>query len=820
VADRGALGPGDSELLEVVRELEARFDQTRAALHREHDARVRRSRAYADIAALVGSAAGAETIEELITGITEVAIEHIADLASVVLLDEVEHAIGVAQVSYRDPAGQAMLREALAGLRFESPLGVIGQAIGAGEAMVEVAGPLHPTLPGLTADFNARFPMGQRQIYAMRGPDGPVGALVLMRDAGAEPFSAGDRDLAMVLASRAAMAVRNVRLEAGRRAAEALVERRLAQQAAVAQLGTLALSGAPLADVADRCRKLVETTLGVVQCGVLVDDGHPEGLLLMAVSAPFAPRTDGYRYATDPGLQAVLDEEGSILAPDLSVETRFSPNRLMLDRGIRSMAATKIEPRRAANGVLSAASLAVADFAVEDLTFMEAMANVLASAIDAKAALDDLRHNALHDALTGLPNRLLVLDRLQLALEQAHAGGTQVAVLACDLDRFKVVNDGLGHAVGDEVLRLVADRLRLEVRPGDTVGRFGGDEFILVCPDVAEIDAVVAIADRLGGAFRQPLEVRGTELFVTSSIGIAFGDDVGLDAAADLLRDADAAMYRAKDRGRARYELFDDAMRDRASSRLRTELELRQALERDELVLHYQPVLDLATDAVVGVEALVRWQHPTRGLLPPDHFLGVANESGLIPELGAWVLGRAAKQAAAWDVSLGRAWWVAINLAPRQLVDPLLVGRIDACLGGSGVDPSSLRVEITEEALIEDSGHAAAVLTALRDRGIGISVDDFGTGYSSLAYLKRLPVDALKLDRGFVAGVGEDGDDRVIAAAVVGMAQALGLRVVAEGVETEEQLHVLRAMGCDQAQGYLFARPMPADELEAWLVAR
>jgi EAL domain-containing protein (putative c-di-GMP-specific phosphodiesterase class I) len=341
-----------------------------------------------------------------------------------------------------------------------------------------------------------------------------------------------------------------------------------------------------------------------------------------------------------------------------------------------------------------------------------------------------------------------------------------------------------------------------------------------VCPDVAETSAVVAIADRLGDALRQPLEVLGTQLVVTCSIGIAFGHQVGLNAAADLLRDADAAMYRAKDRGRARFELFDDAMRHRASSRLRIELDLRRALEREELVLHYQPVLDLATDTVVGVEALVRWHHPTRGLLRPAEFLGVANESGLLPELGAWVLGEAASQAATWDEALGRAWWVAVNLAPRQLVDPLLLGRIDSCLTSSGIDPSSLRVEITEEALIEDSGHAAAVLTALRARGIGISVDDFGTGYSSLAYLKRLPVDALKLDRGFVGGVGEEGDDLVIAAAVVVMAQALGMRVVAEGVETEEQLHVLRAMGCDQAQGYLFAHPLPADELEAWLAAR
>jgi diguanylate cyclase (GGDEF)-like protein len=698
---------------------------------------------------------------------------------------------------------------------------VIGDAIAGGVPLLGVDGPLHPGLGGLLSGYNPRDGVGQRHIFPMQSPDGPVGALIVMRVEGAEPFARDDQDLAMVLASRAGLAVRNVRLQAERRAAQAIIERRLAQQAAVAHLGTLALTGAPLEELADHCRKLVESTLGVAHCGVLVDDGHPDGLLLLAVSEPFASHAGSFRFPPDPGLLAVFDTEGSILVPDLREEDRYTPSPLMVELGNRSMVATRIEPRTGGTGVLSASSTRLADFAVEDLAFMEAMANVLASAIDAKSALDDLRHNALHDALTGLPNRVLVLDRLGVALEQATARGSQVAVLACDLDRFKVVNDGLGHAAGDEVLRVVAERLRLQVRPGDTVGRFGGDEFIVVCPDIADVDAVVAIAERLGGALSQPMPLLATELVVTGSIGIAFGEGVGAAAAAELLRDADAAMYRAKDRGRARYELFDNAMRTRASVRLRVESELRQGIERGELVLHYQPVIELAGDTVVGVEALVRWNHATRGLLEPADFLPVASECGLLPDLGAWVLATAARQAAAWQrAHPERPWWVAVNLAPRQLVDPQLLQRVDAAIASADVDPACLRVELTEEALIEDAAHAADVLGALRARGIGISVDDFGTGYSSLAYLKRLPVDAVKLDRGFVAGVGEDGDDMVIAAAVIVMAQALGLHVVAEGVETEQQLHVLRAMGCDQAQGYLFARPLPVAELEVWLAAR
>ncbi len=346
------------------------------------------------------------------------------------------------------------------------------------------------------------------------------------------------------------------------------LERRVAQQAAVAELGTMALRGAPLEDLAEHCRKLVETTLDVAHCGVLVDDGHPDGLLLMACSERFAPPAGGYRHVTDPALVAIFEADGSVLVSDVTLEQRFAPNPRMIELGIRSMAAAPIEPRTGTNGVLSAGDDAIGAFGADDLTFLEAMANVIASAIDAKRALDDLRHDALHDPLTGLPNRVLLLDRLELALEQAAPRGTQVAVLLCDVDHFKVVNDGLGHAAGDEALRIVAERLRAQVRPGDTVGRFGGDEFVVVCPDVSEIESVIAIAERLGTAFAEPMRLLGTDLVVTASIGIAVGGRVGADAAADLLRDADAAMYRAKDHGRARHELFDEATRDQSRWRI------------------------------------------------------------------------------------------------------------------------------------------------------------------------------------------------------------------------------------------------------------
>ena len=802
------------------RDVADRLDEATHAPQREHAELTRRGAAMADLAALVTST---DDLDSLIEGIDELAIRHLSPVAGVVLVGEGGRTIRLADIAHRDPELQVLLRSALSNLGAGDldVAGVLGDVIATGVERVNFEGPIHPALPPLTAGVSERFPLGPRLVMPMRAPREPVGALVLIRGAGDDEFSSADVDLAALLASRTALALRNAQLDVQRRQAEATTTRRAAQQAAVAELGTMALQGGPLEDLADHCRKLVQATLEAAHCGVLVDDGHPEGLLLMAVSERSSPQVGGHRRATDPALQAVFDADGSILVPDLTTEERFAPNRALIRLGIRSLAAARIEPRSGANGVLSAGAYELDHFRADDLTFLEAMANVLASAIDAKQALDDLRHNAMHDALTGLPNRVLLLDRLDLALEQASGRGTRVAVLICDVDRFKVVNDGLGHAAGDEVLRAVAERLKAQVRPGDTVGRFGGDEFVVVCPDVSEMESVIAIAERLGTAFAEPMRVLGTDLVATASIGIAVGNKVGPDAAAGLLRDADAAMYRAKDRGRARYEMFDDAMRARAGARLRTETELRRGLEQDELVLHYQPVLQTTDGAVVGVEALVRWRHPTRGLLEPVDFVGIAGESGLAIDLGAWAFEQAAFQAASWAQGgqLGPIW-VSVNLAPRELTDPHLLERIDLSLGRSSVDPTRMRVEITEEALVEDSAQSTAVLAALRERGLGISVDDFGTGYSSLAYLKRLPVDVLKLDQGFVAGLGEASDDMVIAATVIVMAQALGLEVVAEGVETTAQLDVLRAMGCDHVQGYLFSRPLPAEEIVTWVGAR
>ncbi len=428
-----------------------------------------------------------------------------------------------------------------------------------------------------------------------------------------------------------------------------------------------------------------------------------------------------------------------------------------------------------------------------------------------------LQHQAHHDDLTGLPNRKPLIASLEAALATAQTTEQHVAVLFLDVDRFKVVNDSLGHHTGDDLIVAFAERLLAAVRPGDRAGRFGGDEFVVICPDVGDADELRELAEvvrrRVGGAFR----LDGEDVFVSVSIGAALsGDDA---SAGDLLRDADAAMYAAKAAGRDQVRLFDGSVRRRVVERLEVERELRRALERDELLLHFQPVVELPSGRVRGVEALVRWHHPQRGLLLPDQFLPVAEETGLIVELGSWVLHHACAEAPAWglDVVTGEPLPVYVNLSPRQLIDANLVGKVREVIDLTGVEPAAVHFEITEHALLADATTTRSTLHELRDLGVKLALDDFGTGYSSLAYLKHFPVDMLKIDKAFVDGLGDQKDDAAITAAIVDVAQRLGLVTVAEGVESVDQAEWLTALGCDLAQGFHYARPMGASELLGYL---
>ncbi|MGW4483967.1 sensor domain-containing protein [Amycolatopsis sp. NPDC004368] len=421
-----------------------------------------------------------------------------------------------------------------------------------------------------------------------------------------------------------------------------------------------------------------------------------------------------------------------------------------------------------------------------------------------------LAHDATHDPLTRLANRTLVLDRLDRR-DRAHP----TAVLFLDLDKFKIINDSLGHSVGDQVLRIVGERLRRATTATDVVGRFGGDEFVVVTSAVAADAEVRSLAGHLRSVLAEPISVHGRQLHVDASIGVVLvetGDD---RSAEDLLRDADIAMYQAKALGRGRYELFDVSQRERMQRRLRMEQDLRDAVHSGQLWPAYQPVVDLHTGEMVGVEALLRWTHPGHGAISPAEFIPLAEESELINEIGKFVLRDTTREVASLRDSRGLDLSLKVNLSVRQLEDPQLVPAVRDALATTGLPPSALCLEVTESALMRDAAAAGEVLAALRSLGVLLAIDDFGTGYSSLAQLRRLTLDTLKIDRSFITGIAESGAAAAIVASIIAMAHAVGLTVVAEGVETADELALLRQLGCDQAQGYHLGRPLPAAELFA-----
>ena len=434
-----------------------------------------------------------------------------------------------------------------------------------------------------------------------------------------------------------------------------------------------------------------------------------------------------------------------------------------------------------------------------------------------KRVEQSIRHMAHHDALTGLPNRALFRDRLTHAMAQADRYHQILAVLFLDLDRFKAINDTLGHNVGDELLKLAAERLRSCIRDCDTVARLGGDEFTIIVDDIVEIQDAAVVAQKILDTISQPFNLHGHEVFISVSIGLTLypNDDENAD---NLLRNADSAMYRAKEYGRNNYQFYVADMNVKARERLMLENQLRRALDRNEFALYYQPRVDLFSGRVIGAEALLRWRHPDMGLVPPAQFIPILEDTGMIIPVGEWVLQQAAQQNRTWqDLGLPRIR-MAVNLSVRQFVQKDLAGSILAILKRVGLSPEYLELEITEDLLLEHNQTNIITLTKLRNQGIHISIDDFGTGYSSLSYLKRLPIDTLKIDQSFLRDIENDPDNKAITSAIIAMAGSLHLNVLAEGVETEEQLAFLRAQGCNEIQGFSFSQPLTAEEFERMLV--
>jgi diguanylate cyclase (GGDEF)-like protein/PAS domain S-box-containing protein len=433
-----------------------------------------------------------------------------------------------------------------------------------------------------------------------------------------------------------------------------------------------------------------------------------------------------------------------------------------------------------------------------------------------KRAEEQVKHLAFHDPLTNLPNRLLFNDRLILAVAQAHRHNQKLAVLFLDLDRFKVINDSLGHSVGDELLRQLAERIQEHVREGDTVARLGGDEFTLLVPGINIEEDAAKIAKKICDAIHAPFWIDGRELFVTTSMGVSVYPSDGHDAET-LVRNADSAMYRAKEQGRDNYQLYTPAMNAKAIERLSLESRLRQAVANDELELHFQPFIDLKTAEVLGAEALLRWRHPELGLIPPGDFIPIAELSGLIVPIGEWVLRTACAEARKWHQQGFQGLTVSVNLSSRQFQQTDLVSQVTQALAETGLEADKLDLEITESNAMQNAEHSINTLWGLKKQGVRISMDDFGTGYSSLNYLKRFPIDRIKLDQSFVRDLPGDKDDAAIAMAVIAMGRSLELVVIAEGVETEEQLAFLKGHECDQLQGFLLSRPLSGEAFETFL---
>jgi diguanylate cyclase (GGDEF)-like protein/PAS domain S-box-containing protein len=432
---------------------------------------------------------------------------------------------------------------------------------------------------------------------------------------------------------------------------------------------------------------------------------------------------------------------------------------------------------------------------------------------DRKRAEAQLLHDAFHDGLTGLPNRALFMDRLKLAIARAKRHqGRQFAVLFLDFDRFKLINDSLGHQVGDLLLIGIAERLRATLRPEDTVARLGGDEFTILLDDLQDAAAAVEVADRLQKEVTRPFNLDGHEVFTSASIGIALSA-LGYEHPGEVLRDADAAMYRAKALGKARHEIFDQALHARALNLLQMETDLRRAVERQEFAVHYQPIVDLKSKKLQGFEALVRWQHQERGFISPLDFIPVAEDTGLIIPIGQWVLGEACRQLKEWQAMFPDSQLqISVNLSTKQFAQPDLIEQIKKTLEETGLNPRSLKLEITESAVMENTEVAIRLLKELRTLGVELSIDDFGTGYSSLSYLHRFPLSTLKIDRSFISRMESQDENAQIVETIVMLARNLGMNVVAEGVETASQLSQLGALECEYGQGYFFSKPVNAEK--------
>jgi diguanylate cyclase (GGDEF)-like protein/PAS domain S-box-containing protein len=605
--------------------------------------------------------------------------------------------------------------------------------------------------------------------------------------------------------------------------AEQAIRSRATQQSLIAVFGQQALASSDLDELIARAVKVVGDGMAVAFCSVLQLDQDRHSLILKAGSGWKEDWLGKYISGRDAANDAETQNQyvrvfqGPVMVDEPLSGAGLAKSDILRLHDIQSGVEVAIHGSDRQYGVLGAYSREMRRFTPEDVNFLQSVANTLGTAIERKNVEDKVSYLAQFDSLTGLPNRNLFRDRLTHTLTLAQRNAWQVGVIFLDLDDFKAVNDTYGHGAGDKLLALVARRLLDCVRKGDTVARLAGDEFAFVLSHLAKAEDASLVVQKIVAALVNPFDLDGHEVYLTASVGIALYPADGLDAEV-LLNNADAAMYRAKALGRNSHQFYLPEMNEREVERRGMEAQLRGALERGEFLLHYQPKVDLISGSISGFEALLRWQHPQRGLVQPLQFISILEETGLIVPVGEWVVRSVCDQLCSWQEAGVMPCPIAINLSARQFKQKNLDAVIGAILKDAGVDPRFLEFELTESLLMSDAHESVNTLRNLKAYGVRLSVDDFGTGYSSLAYLKRFPLDALKIDRTFIADVTTDPDDATITLAIISLAHSLQLRVVAEGVETEGQLKFLKAHGCDEMQGYYFAQPLNVGECTQALI--
>lgn len=592
------------------------------------------------------------------------------------------------------------------------------------------------------------------------------------------------------------------------------------QQGLIAKFGQQALASTDLDELINQAARVIDEGLDAGFCAILqlAPDGHS---LVVKSGSGWSEGWIGH-HLTDTGADSqnafVLESRDPVTFNELLQEARFTPSAMLTAHRIVSGIDLRIAGASGPYGLLGAYSREGATFTAASVDFLQSIANVLTTAIDRKIADQKVAYLAQFDSLTGLPNRNLFRDRLAQTLTQAERNGWQVGVVFLDLDDFKNVNDTCGHAAGDKLLTLVAHRLQQSVRSGDTVERLGGDEFGIVFSNIAEAADANLVAQQVIAALERSFLLDGDEIRISASLGIALYPEDGKGPEV-LLKNADTAMYRAKEQGRNNFQFYTQELNARATRRMGLERELRRAIERSEFELYYQPQVSLDTGRIIGVEALIRWRHPERGLLLPAEFIGVAEETRLILPIGQWVIEAACAQAAEWHRTSGAKLFVAVNVSPAEIRRGSVVTNIRETLAHTGLDPRYLEIEVTETLLMDGAEPFIHTLQGLKKLGVTIAIDDFGTGYSSLSYLKRFPIDKVKIDCSFIRDIVSDPDDAAIVKAVVAMSHHLKLKVVAEGVETTQQAEFLRRTHCDIVQGFLFGAPVSAAQLDLLLAS-